>query len=86
MTYEKIMAALKENGFVNEYGNLLPWKDDGLEVEEFLEDLFSQADEVTSYLVDIMNAFDSPGYDCYVVAASWIDNEGHHMEMFLAEN
>lgn len=90
MSYGKIMDALRKANFVNKEGAISKYIYDkvfnGIYIEEFLCDLFDKADEITSYKIDIIDAFDSPGYDCSVLAVSWIDLRGLHMEMFLLES
>lgn len=82
--YDRLENAMKEAGFCidgtfGKYGN-----DEDCEIDAFVED-FLLKNGATAVRTDIVDAFDSPGYDCYVLSAAWIDTEGLHLETWLLE-
>lgn len=86
MTYGIIMDSLRKAGFVDEDGRICSYNNDEIYIEDFFCDLFENAKEVTSYRIDTMDAFDSPGYDCSVLSAAWVDERGLQLETFLIES
>ena len=82
---DKLYDILKENGFYDGecchmYGN-----DEDCCIDAFVED-FLLKNGVTNVITDIIETFDSPGYDSSVLSVAWNDTEGLHLETFLIES
>lgn len=82
--FDRLNEAMEYAGFYidgrfGKYGN-----DEDCEIDAFVED-FLLKNGATAVRTDIIDAFDSPSYDCYVLSAAWLDAEGLHLETWLLE-
>ena len=76
--------ALEENGFYDGYFHMYG-NDEDCCIDAFVED-FLLKNGVTNVITDIIETFDSPGYDSSVLSVAWNDTEGLHLETFLIES
>lgn len=82
--FDRLNEAMKDAGFYidgsfGKYGN-----DEDCEIDAFVED-FLLKNGATAVRTDVTEAFESCGYDSYVLSAAWLDAEGLHLETWLLE-
>ena len=86
MIMDELMEVLTNTGFYRDeifcHCGTTPDVED-VEIDAFIEDFFMKKDITVQ--TDVTDAFDSPGYDCYVLSAAWRDAEGLHLETWLLE-
>lgn len=82
--YDRLVNAMEDAGFYINGSFSRYENDEGCEINAFVEDFFLKMG-ASVVRTDITDAFNSPGYDCYVLSAAWLDAKGLHLETWLLE-
>lgn len=81
---DELNEVLEGLGFYSE-GHYHNYCDDpDLEIDTFVED-FLMKKGITQIKTDILDAFESPGYDCSVLSVAYVLDGNLYMETFLLE-
>lgn len=86
MLEAKLDAAFIEKGFWNGgyYVRYATVNEEEREIDSFAEE-FLLNEGAYNVKTDITEAFDSPGYTCYMLSVAWVDEDGLHLETWLLE-